>query len=49
VLREVSTLATSGIDVMTGAPAQYGLGYTIGSIGMAQASPTVFGMVGIGR
>jgi CubicO group peptidase (beta-lactamase class C family) len=47
-LREISTLATTGTDEMTGAPAQYALGYTVGSIGMTPASPTVFGMVGIG-
>lgn len=47
-LRQITTLATTGIDEMTGAPARYGLGYTVGSIGMATASPTVFGMVGIG-
>jgi CubicO group peptidase (beta-lactamase class C family) len=47
-LREISTLATTGNDEMTGGPAQYALGYTVGSIGAAPAGPTVFGMVGIG-
>jgi CubicO group peptidase (beta-lactamase class C family) len=47
-LRQLSTLATTGTDVMTGGPAQYGLGYTVGWIGMTPVSPTVFGMVGIG-
>jgi CubicO group peptidase (beta-lactamase class C family) len=47
-LSEISGLATAGNDEMTGGPAQYGLGYTIGQIGMRPAPPTVFGMVGIG-
>lgn len=47
-LREISGLATAGTDEMTGGPAQYGLGYTIGQIGMRPAAPSVFGMVGIG-
>lgn len=47
-LTEITALATTGIDELTGAPAQYGLGYTVGSIGMTPVSPTVFGMVGIG-
>jgi CubicO group peptidase (beta-lactamase class C family) len=33
---------------MTGAPASYGLGYTVGTIGQAPATPTTFGMVGVG-
>lgn len=41
-------MATTGNDEMTGGPAHYGLGYTVGSIGVAPAGPTVFGMVGIG-
>jgi len=47
-LREISTVATTGNDEMTGGPAQYGLGYTVGTIGASPAPPTVFGMVGIG-
>jgi CubicO group peptidase (beta-lactamase class C family) len=47
-LRQLSTRATTGTDVMTGGPAQYGLGYTVGFIGQTPVSPTVFGMVGIG-
>lgn len=47
-LREISGLATSGDDVMTGGPAQYGLGFTIGQVGMRPVAPSVFGMVGIG-
>jgi CubicO group peptidase (beta-lactamase class C family) len=47
-LREISSLATSGNDEMTGGPAQYGLGYTIGQVGMRPVAPSVFGMVGVG-
>jgi CubicO group peptidase (beta-lactamase class C family) len=47
-LAELTTVATSGVDEMTGAPASYGLGYTVGTIGQAAVSPTVFGMVGVG-
>ncbi|MEV6414556.1 serine hydrolase domain-containing protein [Kribbella sp. NPDC051718] len=47
-LREITALSTTGLDEMTGGPAQYGLGYTVGQVGMRPVSPTVFGMVGIG-
>jgi CubicO group peptidase (beta-lactamase class C family) len=47
-LREISSLSTTGNDEMTGGPAQYALGYTVGQLGMRPAPPTVFGMVGIG-
>jgi CubicO group peptidase (beta-lactamase class C family) len=47
-LREISALSTTGLDQMTGGPAQYGLGYTVGQVGMRPVAPTVFGMVGIG-
>ncbi|OLT10755.1 serine hydrolase [Pseudonocardia sp. CNS-139] len=47
-LRLITTLSTDGIDEMTGGPAQYGLGYTLGTVGMTPVAPTVFGMVGIG-
>jgi CubicO group peptidase (beta-lactamase class C family) len=47
-LREISGLATTGNDEMTGGPAQYGLGYTIGQVGNRSVAPSVFGMVGIG-
>jgi CubicO group peptidase (beta-lactamase class C family) len=47
-LRELSALSTTGLDEMAGGPAQYGLGYTIGQLGMRPVAPTVFGMVGIG-
>ena len=47
-LREITTVATTGTDVMTAGPAQYGLGYTVGWTGNTQASPSIFGMVGIG-
>ncbi|WP_112237110.1 serine hydrolase domain-containing protein [Kribbella monticola] len=47
-LRELASLSTSGTDELTGGPAQYGLGYTIGQLGMRPVAPSVFGMVGIG-
>ena len=47
-LREISSLATTGNDEMTGGPAQYGLGYTLGQIGMRPVAQSVFGMVGVG-
>lgn len=47
-LAEMTTVATSGVDEMTGGPASYGLGYTVGTIGQSPVSPTVFGMVGVG-
>jgi len=47
-LAAMTTVATSGTDEMTGAPARYGLGYTIGTIGQNPVEPTVFGMVGVG-
>lgn len=47
-LREISTLATAGSDELTGGPAQYGLGYTVGWIGNTPASHSIFGMVGVG-
>ncbi|MGH3758026.1 serine hydrolase domain-containing protein [Actinophytocola sp.] len=47
-LRAMSTVATSGTDEMTGAPAHYGLGYTVGTLGQRPVAPTVFGMVGVG-
>ena len=47
-LRELSSSSTTGNDEMTGGPAQYGLGYTVGQVGMRPVAPTVFGMVGIG-
>ena len=47
-LREITTVATKGTDVMTAGPAQYGLGYTVGWTGNTLASPSIFGMVGIG-
>jgi CubicO group peptidase (beta-lactamase class C family) len=47
-LRAISTVATSGIDEMSGGPAAYGLGYAVGTVGQAPAAPSVFGMVGIG-
>jgi CubicO group peptidase (beta-lactamase class C family) len=47
-LREISSLATIGDDEMTGSPAQYGLGYTMGQIGMRPVGPSVFGHVGVG-
>jgi CubicO group peptidase (beta-lactamase class C family) len=49
-LREISTLATTGLDVMTGAPSSYALGYTVGLPWKSapQDNPAMFGMVGIG-
>ncbi len=47
-LPEITALATTGTDEISGGPAQYALGYTVGQIGLAEADPTVFGMVGIG-
>lgn len=47
-LREIASLSTAGNDEMTGGPARYGLGYTIGQVGMRPVAPTVFGMVGFG-
>jgi CubicO group peptidase (beta-lactamase class C family) len=47
-LTAVTARATSGTDRMTGAPASYGLGYTIGTVGQTPVEPTVFGMVGVG-
>ena len=49
-LPEISSLATTGIDEMTGGPSTYALGYTVGWPGTSapQDHPTMFGMVGIG-
>ncbi|MEU0095850.1 serine hydrolase domain-containing protein [Kribbella sp. NPDC006257] len=47
-LREISSIATSGDDEMTGGPAQYGLGYTVGQLGGRPVAKTVFGHVGVG-
>jgi CubicO group peptidase (beta-lactamase class C family) len=49
-LGEISSLATTGIDEMTGGPSTYALGYTVGRLGTSapQDRPTMFGFVGIG-
>jgi CubicO group peptidase (beta-lactamase class C family) len=49
-LREISALATTGTDEMTGAPSTYALGYTVGWPGTSapHERPTLFGFVGIG-
>jgi CubicO group peptidase (beta-lactamase class C family) len=49
-LTEIASLATSGIDEMTGGPATYALGYTVGRLGTSAPAdhPTMFGFVGIG-
>jgi CubicO group peptidase (beta-lactamase class C family) len=49
-LTEISAVATTGLDEMTGVPATYALGYAVGLPWQADATalPTVFGMVGIG-
>jgi CubicO group peptidase (beta-lactamase class C family) len=44
----MTTVSTSGTDEMTGGPARYGLGYTVGTIGQRPVGATVFGMVGVG-
>lgn len=49
-LREVSALATSGLDEMTGMESAYGLGYVVGLPWKSAPGedPGVFGMVGVG-
>jgi CubicO group peptidase (beta-lactamase class C family) len=47
-LREISSLSTTGNDEMTGGPAQYGLGYTVGQAGTRTVAQSVFGHVGVG-
>jgi CubicO group peptidase (beta-lactamase class C family) len=48
-LREVTAVASSGVDEVFGMPTTWGLGYGIGGPGGdAQASPTVFGYGGVG-
>jgi CubicO group peptidase (beta-lactamase class C family) len=50
-LREISTLATAGLDdEMTAGTSTWALGYTVGRPGTSapQDDPTTFGMVGIG-
>ncbi|MCO1660387.1 serine hydrolase domain-containing protein [Pseudonocardia humida] len=51
-LAEITTVAPTGpgarTDRVTGAPATYGLGWSVGTLGQAPAAPTVFGMPGIG-
>ncbi|HYZ02731.1 MAG TPA: serine hydrolase domain-containing protein [Candidatus Binatia bacterium] len=50
-LREITALATAGLqDEMTGGPATYALGYTVGRPGTfaPEEQPDLFGMVGIG-
>jgi CubicO group peptidase (beta-lactamase class C family) len=49
-LPEISSLATTGVDEMTGGPSTFALGYTVGWPGTSAPHdhPTMFGMVGIG-
>jgi CubicO group peptidase (beta-lactamase class C family) len=49
-LKEISSLAVTGIDVMTGASSSYALGYTVGLPWSPDPTvdPNIFGMVGIG-
>lgn len=49
-LRQLSTLSTTGDDVMTGGPSTWALGYSAGLPwqAAAQDNPTTFGMVGVG-
>ncbi|MEV8632178.1 serine hydrolase domain-containing protein [Streptosporangium sp. NPDC051023] len=46
-LRELSSPAVTGVDEVTGAPATWGLGYSIG-LTPALGAPTLFGMAGSG-
>ncbi|WP_067173708.1 serine hydrolase domain-containing protein [Microtetraspora niveoalba] len=46
-LAELSSAAVTGVDEVTGAPATWGLGYTIG-LTEALADPSLFGMAGSG-
>jgi hypothetical protein len=49
-LREVSTLATAGLEDEMAAPSTHALGYSVGWPGTSapQDHPAIFGMVGIG-
>jgi CubicO group peptidase (beta-lactamase class C family) len=48
-LAEVTAISTSGTDEVFGMPTTWGLGYAIGGPGAdAQATPTVFGVGGVG-
>ena len=48
-LREVSSVAMSGIDEIFGFPTSWGLGYSIGQfLSNAQETQTVFGVGGVG-
>lgn len=47
-LAAMAAVATGGTDELTGGPARYGLGYTVGTIGQRPVRPTIFGMVGVG-
>ena len=47
-LREATAVSSSGLDQVFGMPTTWGLGYSIGGLGPAQDSRTVFGVGGVG-
>jgi CubicO group peptidase (beta-lactamase class C family) len=47
-LREATAVSSSGMDQVFGNPTTWGLGYSIGGLGSAQDSRTVFGVGGVG-
>jgi CubicO group peptidase (beta-lactamase class C family) len=47
-LREATAVSSSGLDQVFGMPTTWGLGYSIGGLGPAQDSKTVFGVGGVG-
>jgi CubicO group peptidase (beta-lactamase class C family) len=47
-LREATAVSSSGMDQVFGNPTTWGLGYSIGGLGTAQDSRTVFGVGGVG-
>jgi len=47
-LREATAVSSSGIDQVFGMPTTWGLGYSIGGLGLAQDSKTTFGVGGVG-
>jgi CubicO group peptidase (beta-lactamase class C family) len=47
-LREATGVSSSGMDQVFGNPTTWGLGYSVGGLGSAQDSKTVFGVGGVG-
>ena len=47
-LREATAVSSSGMDQVFGNPTTWGLGYSVGGLGTAQDSKTVFGVGGVG-